>query len=32
MRDFTSGIGDDDIMNARANRSQPDIDPGMEEE
>ena len=32
MRDFTSGIGDDDIMNARANRSQPDIDPGMEED
>ena len=29
MRDFTSNIDDDSIMNARADRSRPDMDPGM---
>ena len=29
MKDFTRGFDDDDFMNARANRSQPDVDPGM---
>lgn len=29
MRDFTSNIDDDSIMNARADRNRPDVDPGM---
>ncbi len=29
MRDFTSNIDDDAIMNARADRNRPDMDPGM---
>lgn len=29
MRDFTSNIDDDAIFNARADRSRPDMDPGM---
>lgn len=32
MRDFTSNIDDDAIMNARADRSRPDMDPGMDDD
>ena len=32
MRDFTSNIDDDSIMNARADRSRPDMDPGMDDD
>ena len=32
MRDFTSNIDDDAIMNMRADRNRPDMDPGMEDD
>lgn len=32
MRDFTSNIDDDSIFQAKADRSRPDMDPGMNDE
>ena len=32
MRDFTSNVDDDAIFNARADRSRPDMDPGMDDD